>query len=320
MRAATAIARPFIDGCVGIIVDGTKRQLVQPCGQLAPGRDVTARLAGAQRNAQHRVVLKGHGPGERCHFAIVHHDEGDSAPGALQVDEEISDLGLKKFSRHAAKEGTHARAIIDVDSGGASANRIHARQVTRGGFQPGHNFVEMISRVRRVAGIPNHFFGENDFAVDHRCHLAVRGPQVKPNAAAFEMPSQSHAALARLRGLFGYLDRERVFVNAAHKLGVESARASRRIGLADVLTHAAGTRYHDSPAAVLPEERFDEPLYERQVETRAMVAADEALRPVNGNKALVALQGDGEGNGMPAPPHCVEVRVVGQHCGSKSRM
>jgi len=45
LNAAAGVARPFVDGCVGPVVDRRERELVQPAGDVAVGGDVARGLA-----------------------------------------------------------------------------------------------------------------------------------------------------------------------------------------------------------------------------------------------------------------------------------
>ena len=64
-----------------------------------------------------------------------------------------------------------------------------------------------------------------------------------------------------------------------------------------------GPAYDDSPSAMFPEQEFHQPLGKAQVETGGRIALVEAFSFVDGDKAFMPLEGNGEGNAVSAAPH-----------------
>ncbi len=83
LDAHAAVAGPLIGGRILAVIHGHECQLVQPGGDSAVRRDKPGGQAAAHGDAEDGVVAERHRSGQRRHLAIVHHFEGDAAPGRL---------------------------------------------------------------------------------------------------------------------------------------------------------------------------------------------------------------------------------------------
>ena len=135
LRADARVARPLVDRGALAVVDRHEGELVEPGRDVAVGRDVAGRRAGAERDAEHGVRAQRHRARERRHLAVVHHLERHAAPPLLQRAEQAADVQVEVRLGDAAVERADARLAVDVDAGGAAADRVDPRQVgaRRGG-------------------------------------------------------------------------------------------------------------------------------------------------------------------------------------------
>ena len=178
-------------GRVGAVVHRHEGQFVEPAGDVARVIHVAGRLAGAHRDAQHRVFAERHGAGQRRHFAVVH-DLQRHAQFLADAQEHAGDLLVEVLLRHAAEERGHAHAVVDVDAGGAAADGVQARQLRGGAADGVQDALVVVVRIALVARVPDHLLAEDGFAVDHGAGLAVAGAQVEADAAAVQVAPERH--------------------------------------------------------------------------------------------------------------------------------
>ncbi len=189
MGSAPQIAAPLVGGRVFRIVDGSKGKFVQPSGHLALRIDVTRRLTGAHGQTQNCVLSKRHGSRQGGDVAVVDDLEGN-VPFLSEIAEHWFYLFIKNIVWHTAKKGGDAWLILHVHPGGTATNGFDLRQVTRRLFQGIRDSRVMISRVFLIVRIPCSFLTENNFAIDHRRHLAIASSKIEANTATVEVSPQ----------------------------------------------------------------------------------------------------------------------------------
>ena len=297
LHRAAGVAAPLIDRRVVAVVHGGKGEFVEPRGDRAVGVDVTAGDARAHRDAEHGVFTHAHRASQGRDFAIIHHLERHAAPRLLQVEEDAADALLKLRRSNATEERSDAHFVADIDARGAAANGIHARQVLRRAAQRCLDAVVVILRIALKIRVPRHLLGEDDAPVDDCGALAIRAAEVEADAAAIQVAAQRHGGFAG-RGHVGEiagLDGELPAIDlAAHELGIEFPRAGRGVNAAQHFGNRRIAADDHAPAAARPEEELHEPLHVAAVEGHGVAGVREDDCVVARDRAIGALQRDGE--------------------------
>ena len=104
LHTAAHVAGPLIDGRIRSVVNRREGKFVHPRGDVALGRGVADRLAGAERHAEHGVLTETHRTSQRSDLTVVHHIERDVVPSAAQLAEQSLHPTLEKLFRHATKQ------------------------------------------------------------------------------------------------------------------------------------------------------------------------------------------------------------------------
>ena len=227
LNTATHVAGPLINGRIRSVVNRREGQFVHPGGDVAFGRDVADRLAGAERHTEHGVLPKSHRTGQRRHLSVVHHVEGNVFPCATQLAKQTLHPALEKLLRHATKEGSDLHAVVHIHPCAAAADGIDARQMRRGLAQRIHDLIEVPLRVGLRPGIPHRLIAEDRLAVNHRGDFAIAGTEIKADTAAVPVTSQRRALFAGGRHSLGcdHGDSEGSFVDFfTHQLRIEATR------------------------------------------------------------------------------------------------
>jgi hypothetical protein len=119
------------------------------------------------------------------------------------------------------------------------------------------------------------------------------------------------------RGRIDPDDLERLFVDAAHEVGVERAGGSHRVRGAEVVDHVARPGDEDLGAPLLPEEEFEDAFGVREVVGAGRVIAREGHRAIDRHVAVRALEGERERHRSPAGAGSGDERPVAEKCRAK---
>src|SRR5476649_2228534 len=217
--ADAAIAGPFVHGRVLAIIHGDEGQFIEPGGDGALRRDESGGQAAAHGDAEDPVVIERHGTGQSGDFAIVHHVEGDAAPGCLQVEKETADASVEQVLGHGAVERTNADLIGHVDARCAAADGVDAGKFGGGALQRIVHTIEVILRIRLHSRVPADLFAEDHFAIHDGGALAIAGAQIEADTAAIQVAAEG-------RGGFLF-----------HGGGVEGGGFNDHGAAVDALTH-----------------------------------------------------------------------------------
>lgn len=221
-----AVAGPFVDGGLGVVVDRHKRELIEPGCDRAFGGHVPARSAGAQRKPEDGVGAQRHGAGQSGDLAVVDDFDRDVVPSSADFLEEAGDALLERVGRDTSEKGGDLHLVVDVDAGGAPADGVDAGQVPGGVAEGVHDAVEVVLGVGLADGVPGDFLAIHDGAVDDGGCFAVTAAEVESDAAAAEVtPEGLGAGVGLGQGLRqDCADVEGVPIDAlAHHHGVEAA-------------------------------------------------------------------------------------------------
>ena len=153
----------------------------------------------------------------------------------------------------------------------------------------------MIIRIGLFDRIPANFRAEHRFAVNHRRNFVIACAEIKPNAAAIEMPTDARADFAGFRhsAHFDGFDRERMLIHPRHQIRVKPALAGGGVFGLNRLAEIFRPAERDFPAALRPEQKFDVPFNHAQRvgvmrgagrENFYIVAADQAVFAFDGNR------------------------------------
>ena len=145
--------------------------------------------------------------------------------------------------------------------------------------------VIMIFRIRLCLRVPRHFLRENRFPVPDRRNLIITGAEIESDPAACQMAAGGQLEFPGGWDLGCRCDDDLKFltVRLGHQLVVESPRAARRVGFADIFANRGRAADREFPSAPRPEQGFDGALNvlkgggvgggaDREFETRHPVA------------------------------------------------
>ena len=250
---------PLVLHGFGVGVHGDEGQLIEPAGDQALGIHKAHSLAGTHGDAQHAVGLETHGAGKGGNVAVVDNAIGDGAKGVGNgADINVLHLTVVQVFGNLQEQGGGHGAVVDEDTGGGDANRVHPGQVGSGGLQRGHDALIVIVRVGIGLGEPDHLFGIHGLAVDHGGDLPVAAAGVKADTAAGHMAADGLGGILALRQGIGQHYLKGVFKNAGHILPVKGLAAARRISLFQVGIDALVPTDIDPEAALHPEDGLDQ--------------------------------------------------------------
>ena len=165
--------------------------------------------------------------------------------------------------RNATKQGASADFIVHINASGAATDRIDARQVLGGALEGITNSFKVIIRVTLKVGIPSDFFGKNDFAVNDCGGLAIAAAEIKPDAAAVQMPTERLPGSACLRhlvfravvdGQIGKID------SSAQNTLIKRTRPLEAVGLLKCFGEIWRATHQHPTAAPLPEQELQQSL------------------------------------------------------------
>ena len=198
--------------------------------------------------------LKRHSAGEGRHVAIVDHFQRDT-PFLAQPQEQRLDARREQIGGHGSKEGSDHDLVVDVNAGGAAADRVHPRQMARRQAQSFVDPPEVKLRIRLILRIPGDFGGKDRLTFLDRRQFVIAGAEVEADATTVQMPAQCHRTLSRLGHL---LDRhglhfERALIHPFHQGHIKCPRPTRAIRSRQRLAQLARTAHDHPPAPHLPE-------------------------------------------------------------------
>ena len=259
LDAAADVTAPLVLHGAGGHVHGHEGQLVEPAGD-APGLvHIAHRLAGAHGDAQDVVVLQAHGPGQGGNVAVVDHGVGDVPKGVGDgADVDILYLGVEQVLGHLEEEGGVHGAVLDVDTGGTDAHRVHPGHMLGGGLHGGDDAVIVVIRVGIHLGEPDHLLGVDRLPVHHGGDLPVAAAGVEADAAAVHVAADGLGVVLGLRDLVAEHHLEGVLKDVAHVVEVEVLAAGEAEVLLEILAGGLAPRHVDLVAALHPKDGLDQ--------------------------------------------------------------
>ncbi len=169
---------PFIDGAMGLDIDGGEGEFIEPAGDMALGVEVTGGLAGAHGDAEDSVDAECHGGGQGGDIAVVGDFERD-VPGLLEAVEEGADFGIEEILGDGAEEGGDLDLVVHIDPCGAASDGIDTGEVFGGELESFVDGFEVDFGVGLVFGVPAYFGGEDCFPVLDGGEFVVTGAEVE---------------------------------------------------------------------------------------------------------------------------------------------
>ena len=264
---------------------------------------------------------KRHRPGERRHLAVVDDFERHVVPRLAHLEEEVLDACVEDIGRHAAEEGACLDPVVDVNAGGAAADRVDPGQMRGSLPERVHDAVEVILGIRLVVRIPHRFVTEDHASIDHRGRLAVAAAEIESDPAAVQVAAEWPGDRAFRRQFACGDDLDRMIENPpADEVGIKPARGCR-----DIVRRERGGKFRRSvdvnpPSAPGPEEKLHQSFDVRVVRRGMRMRGGQYRRFEMEDRAIGLFESEPDRNPGAARGDEPCERTRGEHGRAKSRI
>ena len=188
-------------------------------------------------------------------------------------------------------------------------------------FERLHDVVEMPLRIGLRHGIPAEFLAENDLAIDERGRLPVTGPEIEPDAAAFQMASQRSGVGPGGGNILCHDYFKRMPVNAlSHDVRVEFTRGGFAKILLQLAAQGGGPVEVHPVSSARPEQEFNQSFHAKKVRgrPRRIVREEGRIEMENGTVGLFEREPGRDGMAGGGGPG--RKSAMGESRGTESRI